>query len=161
MIGRFILPVKAQPTNGATVKDVREALMVSRNTDGKLVRRPLSPHLQVYKPQITSVLSIMHRMTGVALSVGSLLMVAWLVSAASSPEAYEMVRDFTVSWVGRLLVFGWTAALLFHLSNGVRHLAWDAGFGFDNGVYKTTGIVVLAVAAVSTVLIWLVVLVGG
>ena len=147
--------------NGAIVKDVREALMVSRNTDGKLVRRPLSPHLQIYKPQITSALSILHRITGVALAAGSLLMVCWLVSAASSPEAYYGVRDFTVSWLGRLLMFGWTVALIYHLCNGLRHLAWDAGFGFDNGVYKTTGIAVLAITAVGTVLVWLVVLVGG
>jgi succinate dehydrogenase / fumarate reductase cytochrome b subunit len=147
--------------NGAIVKDVREALMVSRNTDGKLVRRPLSPHLQVYKPQITSVLSILHRITGVALAVGSLLMVWWLVAAATSPEAFYSVRDFTVSWFGRLLMFGWTVALLFHLCNGVRHLAWDAGYGFEQGQYKATGLAVLAATAVGTVLVWLVVLLGG
>ena len=157
----FVLPVEAEPPNGAIVKDVREALMVSRNTDGQLVRRPLSPHLQVYKPQITTVLSILHRITGVALAAGSLLMVAWLVSAASSPEAYDGMRGFIVSWLGRLLMFGWTVALVYHLCNGLRHLAWDAGFGFDSGVYKTTGLAVLAVTAVGTVLIWLVVLVGG
>jgi succinate dehydrogenase / fumarate reductase cytochrome b subunit len=143
------------------VKDVREALMVSRNTDGKLVRRPLSPHLQVYKLQITSVLSILHRITGVALAVGSLLMVWWLVAAATSPEAFYSVRDFTVSWFGRLLMFGWTVALLFHLCNGVRHLAWDAGYGFEQGQYKATGLAVLAATAVGTVLVWLVVLLGG
>jgi succinate dehydrogenase / fumarate reductase, cytochrome b subunit len=147
--------------NGAIVKDVREALMVSRNTDGKLVRRPLSPHLQVYKMQITTALSILHRITGVALAVGSLFMVCWLVSAASSPEAYYGVRDFTVSWLGRLLMFGWTAALIYHLCNGVRHLAWDAGFGFEEGEYKATGLAVLAATAIGTVLIWLVLLIGG
>ena len=143
------------------MKDVREALMVSRNTDGKLVRRPLSPHLQIYKPQITSALSIFHRITGVALAAGSLLMVAWLVSAATSPEAYDRVRDFTASWFGQLLMFGWTAALIFHLCNGVRHLAWDAGYGFEPGQYKATGKAVLAATAVGTVLIWLVFLAVG
>ena len=143
------------------MKDVREALMVSRNTAGQLVRRPLSPHLQVYKPQITTVLSILHRITGVALAAGSLLMVAWLVSAASSPEAYDGMRGFTVSWLGRLLMFGWTVALLYHLCNGLRHLAWDAGFGFDNATYRTTGIAVLAATAAGTVLVWLIVLLGG
>ncbi len=143
------------------MKDVREALMVSRNTDGKLVRRPLSPHLQVYKPQITTTLSILHRITGVALAVGSLLMVCWLVSAATSPEAYYGVRDFTASWLGRLLMFGWTVALLFHLCNGIRHLAWDAGYGFEKTAYKSSGLAVVAVAAAGSILIWLVVLVGG
>ena len=143
------------------MKDVREALMVSRNTDGKLIRRPLSPHLQVYKPQITSVLSILHRITGVALAVGSLLMVVWLVAAASSADAYDGVRDFTVSWLGRLLMFGWTVALLFHLCNGLRHLAWDAGFGFEKSAYKATGLAVLAVTGAGTVLVWLILLMGG
>ena len=143
------------------MKDVREALMVSRNTDGKLVRRPLSPHLQIYKPQITTAMSILPRITGVALAAGSLLMVCWLVSAATSPEAYYSVRDFTVSWLGRLLMFGWTVALLYHLCNGLRHLAWDAGFGFEKDTYKSTGLAVLAVTAVGTILIWLVVLLGG
>ena len=143
------------------MKDVREALMVARNTDGKLVRRPLSPHLQIYKPQITTALSIFHRITGVALAAGSLLMVAWLVSAATSPEAYDCVRDFTVSWFGRLLMFGWTAALVFHLCNGVRHLAWDAGYGFERNQYMASGKAVLAATAVGTVLIWLVFLAVG
>jgi succinate dehydrogenase / fumarate reductase cytochrome b subunit len=143
------------------VKDVREALMVSRNTDGKLVRRPLSPHLQVYKPQITSMLSIMHRITGCALSAGSLLMVWWLVAAATSPEAYETARGFTVSWLGRLLMFGWTAALIFHFCNGLRHLAWDAGFGYEQAEYKASGMAVIVATAVGTVLIWLVLLIAS
>lgn len=143
------------------MKDVREALMVSRNTEGKLVRRPLSPHLQVYKPQITTVLSILHRITGVALAVGSLLMVWWLVAAATSPEAWYGARDFTVSWFGRLLMFGWTAALLFHLANGIRHLIWDIGYGFEQSEYKASGRAVVIATAAGTVLVWLIVLVGG
>ena len=143
------------------MKDVREALMVSRNTAGKLVRRPLSPHLQIYKPQITSALSIFHRITGVALSVGSLLMVWWLVAAATSPEAYDGARDFTVSWFGRLAMFGWTAALVFHLCNGLRHLVWDAGYGFEPGEYKASGLAVLAATAIGTMLIWLALLLSG
>ena len=75
--------------------DVRDALMVGKTSDGKLVRRPLSPHLQVYKPQITSALSIFHRITGVALSVGTLVLVWWLVAAATSDAAYATASGFT------------------------------------------------------------------
>ena len=82
------------------MKDVRDALMVAHTSDGRLVRRPLSPHLQVYRPQITSILSIMNRLTGIALSVGTLLMVWWLVAAASGPGAFDTVQGFIGSPVG-------------------------------------------------------------
>ena len=167
---------------GATVKDVREALMVGRNTDGKLVRRPLSPHLQVYRPQITSVLSIFHRITGVALATGTLLMTAWLVSAATSPDLFYSVQAFIFSWLGTLLLFGWTVALFFHFFNGIRHLVWDAGYGFDKSmlgaddrsvslmgvvlarlgrVYNQSGVAVLIATAVCSVAMWIFVLAGN
>ena len=106
------------------MKDVRDALMIGHTTDGKLVRRPLSPHLQVYRPQITSILSIMNRVTAIAVSVGTLLMVWWLVAAASrDPGAYAAVSGFMRSPVGLFVLFGWTAALLYHFFGGIRHLA--------------------------------------
>ena len=83
--------------------------------------RPLSPHLQVYRWQLTSVLSILHRATGVALSVGTVLLVWWLVAAAEGPEAYAQVQGFLGSWVGLVLLFGWSVALHYHLCNGLRH----------------------------------------
>jgi succinate dehydrogenase / fumarate reductase, cytochrome b subunit len=89
--------------------------------------RPLSPHLQIYRPQITSVLSISHRATGLALSLGTLLLVWWLVALARGPEAFASVQSFVGSWLGRLLLLGWTFSLFFHLANGIRHLCWDAG----------------------------------
>ena len=113
------------------MEDARDALMVARTTDGRLVRRPLSPHLQVYKPQITSVLSIMNRATGIALSAGTLLLVWWLVAAASSDKAYATVSAVMRSWVGLLVLFGWIVSLWYHFFAGIRHLAWDSGFGFD------------------------------
>ena len=109
------------------MEDARDALMVARTTDGRLVRRPLSPHLQVYKPQITSVLSIMNRATGIALSAGMLLFVA----AASSDHAYATVSAVMRSWIGLLVLFGWVVSLWYHFFAGVRHLAWDSGYGFD------------------------------
>ncbi len=136
------------------MKDVRDALMVAYTSDGKTVRRPLSPHLQIYAPQITSILSIMNRVTGIALSVGTLLLVWWLVAAASGPGAFAAVQGFVASPVGLFVLFGWTTSLLFHFFNGIRHLAWDAGFGFDLPQTYTSGWAVVIATAVSTVLVW-------
>lgn len=118
--------------------------------------RPLSPHLQVYRPQLTSVLSILHRLTGIALAVGTLLLVCWLYAAASGPEAYAGIQDFNGSIIGRLLLFGWTFALFYHLCNGMRHLAWDTGWGFDLPTAYTTGRLVVAAAFVLTAIAWIV-----
>ncbi len=93
--------------------------------------RPLSPHLQIYRWQLTSVLSILHRATGVVLSAGALLLVWWLVAAASGPDAFEGVQDFLGSWFGLLLLFGWSLSLFYHLCNGIRHLVWDTGHALD------------------------------
>ena len=128
--------------------------MVARNSDGKLVRRPLSPHLQVYRPQLTSVLSILHRLAGVALSAGTLLMVWWLVAAATSENAFATVQGFVGSPFGWLLMFGWTVALCFHFFNGLRHLAWDLGRGFEKHEYAATGKAVVIATGAATVLVW-------
>jgi succinate dehydrogenase / fumarate reductase, cytochrome b subunit len=109
--------------------------------------RPLSPHLQIYKPQITSVLSISHRITGVALTVGTLLLVWWLLAAAAGPAPYAQAQAFTGSWLGILLLVGWAYALFFHLCNGIRHLVWDAGYGFDIATTYLTGWTVVAASA--------------
>jgi succinate dehydrogenase / fumarate reductase cytochrome b subunit len=138
------------------VKDVRDALMVARSSDGKLVRRPLSPHLQVYRPQLTTVLSILHRITGVGLGLGTFLLTWWLVAAATSADAFGMVQGFLGSAFGLLLLFGWTLALFFHMCNGIRHLAWDLGFGFEKTEYHLTGWVAVAASLILTVLVWIV-----
>jgi succinate dehydrogenase / fumarate reductase cytochrome b subunit len=113
--------------------------------------RPLSPHLQVYKPQLTSVLSISHRATGLALSVGMVVLVGWLLATAIGPEAYADVRGFLGSWIGIVLLVGWTFSLFFHLCNGVRHLVWDTGHGLDLPTTYATGWAVVAVSAGLTV----------
>ncbi|MEQ8709786.1 MAG: succinate dehydrogenase, cytochrome b556 subunit [Rhodospirillales bacterium] len=118
--------------------------------------RPLSPHLQVYRPQITSVLSISHRITGIALAVGTILLVYWLGAAASGPEAYATARGFIGSWFGLLLLFGWSFCLFYHLANGIRHLFWDAGKGFEIETMELTGKIVVAAAVVLTVLAWVI-----
>jgi succinate dehydrogenase / fumarate reductase cytochrome b subunit len=117
--------------------------------------RPLSPHLQIYRPQITSVLSITHRLTGVALAVGSILLVWWLVVLAAGSEArYLEFNAFLRGPIGLLLMLGWTWALFFHLANGVRHLFWDAGLGFDLAAMTRSGWAVVIASAGLTLLAW-------
>lgn len=116
--------------------------------------RPLSPHLQVYKPQMTSVTSILHRATGVGLSYGLVVFVWWLVSAAIGPESYDYFLGFAGSEIGLLLMFCWTIAFYYHLANGVRHLIWDSGFLFKIKNAYTAGYFVFLFTAVLTGLSW-------
>lgn len=116
--------------------------------------RPLSPHLQVYRPQITSVLSITHRMTGIVLSLGAVFLVLWLVAAAAGPEYYELAQHCAGSWLGRLFLFGFSACLFYHLLNGIRHLFWDAGHGFEIATATRTGWAVVIGAVLLTALAW-------
>ena len=116
--------------------------------------RPLSPHLQIYRPQLTSVLSILHRLTGVALAFGTLLLIYWLAAAANGPEAFHTARELIGSLLGRLLLLGWTFALFFHLCNGIRHLFWDAGFGYELPVVYRSGWLVVLASAALTLLSW-------
>jgi succinate dehydrogenase / fumarate reductase, cytochrome b subunit len=118
--------------------------------------RPLSPHLQVYRPQLTSVLSILHRATGIALSVGALYLATWVMYAASNPRAYSLFQGFNGSIVGRILLGGWLFCLFYHLCNGIRHLFWDAGYGFELKDAYRSGWIVVAVSLVATVLSWIV-----
>ena len=117
-------------------------------------KRPLSPDLQIYRPQLTSVLSISHRVTGITLSVGTLLLVLWLLAAAVGPQAYSTVQSFMHSWLGLLLMFGWTFSFFFHLCNGIRHLVWDAGYGFELRTIYASGWTVVAVSMALTVAAW-------
>ena len=98
-------------------------------TGNTSVERPLSPHLQIYRPMLTMVMSVVHRATGAALYVGTLLMAWWLIAAASGPNAYAGVQWFLETWVGRLVLFGYTWTLLHHMLGGIRHLIWDTGRG--------------------------------
>jgi succinate dehydrogenase / fumarate reductase cytochrome b subunit len=122
-------------------------------------RRPLSPHIQVYRPQITSLLSISHRIAGLALGAGAILFVWQLVAAASGPQAFAEVQDFIGSWIGLVLLVAFSFAFFFHLSNGIRHLVWDAGYGFDLKTTYLSGLAVLAATVGLTVIAWLAVLV--
>jgi succinate dehydrogenase / fumarate reductase cytochrome b subunit len=113
--------------------------------------RPLSPFL-IYKPQLTSVLSISHRVAGVALSVGTVFLVWWLVAAATGDSAFSTARWFFGSWLGLLMLLGWTFAFFFHLCNGIRHLFWDAGMGFELHNAYASGWAVVAASGVLTVI---------
>jgi len=117
--------------------------------------RPLSPHLQVYRLPMLAILSILHRVTGVALAVGTLLLTWWLVAAATGPDAFATAQGFIGSIIGRLMLFGWTLALFYHLCNGIRHLFWDAGQGFEIPSAQRSGLIVVIVAAVLTVVSWI------
>ena len=118
--------------------------------------RPLSPHFQVYRPQMTSVLSILNRLTGVALAAGTLLLVYWLLAAASGAEAYAAARALIGSFFGRLLLFGWTVALFYHLCNGIRHMFWDLGLGLELPAVAWTGWAMLIATGGLTLLSWFV-----
>jgi succinate dehydrogenase / fumarate reductase cytochrome b subunit len=120
----------------------------------KVPTRPLSPHLQIYKPQLTSVLSITHRATGIALSAGTLLLCYWIIAAARGPGAFGTAQALIGSPIGMLLLLGWSVSLFFHLSNGIRHLFWDAGYGYDLKTTYSSGYMVLVFTILLTALAW-------
>ncbi len=117
-------------------------------------QRPLSPHLQIYRPQLTSILSILHRFTGVGLAVGAILLAYWLTAAAYGPEAFARANALFVSGFGRLVLFGLTFAFFYHLANGLRHLAWDVGLGFEMKTLNLSGVTVVAVSFAATFAAW-------
>ena len=116
--------------------------------------RPISPHLQIYRWQLTMALSISHRATGIALSVGTLVLVWWLMAAATGPGAYAAFQGFIGSWFGLLLLFGWSFSLFFHLCTGIRHLVWDSGRALDIPSVYATGYAALAGSVVLTIVAW-------
>lgn len=117
--------------------------------------RPLSPHLQIYRLPMLAILSITHRMTGVALSVGTLLLVYWLYAAASGPESFDYAQGIFGSMLGQLVLFIFTLALFYHMCNGIRHLFWDMGYGFKLADADRSGRIVIGVTVVLTILTWL------
>ena len=114
--------------------------------------RPLSPHIGIYKPQITSVLSILHRATGMFLCLGAVVFAWWVIALALGPEPYAAVRSALGSWLGRLLLFAWTFSFFYHLCNGVRHLFWDAGIGFELRTVHASGMAVVAASIALTII---------
>jgi succinate dehydrogenase / fumarate reductase cytochrome b subunit len=122
----------------------------------KLAERPLSPHLQIYRPMLTMIMSIVHRITGAALYFGTILLAWWLVAAATGPAAFDTAQWFFGSWIGKLVLFGYTWALLHHMLGGLRHFVWDFGRGFEHPMREYLARATLAGSIILTVLIWLV-----
>lgn len=118
--------------------------------------RPLSPHLQIYKPILTMVTSILHRITGAALYFGTLLVAWWLVAIAAGPAYYEFVAEIFGSVLGRLVLFGFTWALMFHMLGGMRHLLWDTGRGLDKGPRNNLARATIVGSVILTILLWVV-----
>jgi len=120
--------------------------------------RPLSPHLQIYRLPLLAVLSILHRLTGLALAAGAVWLVAWFAAAASGGAAFAQVQGFTASLPGGCLLFLVSAAFFYHLCNGIRHLFWDAGKGFALSTARGSGRAAVAASLVLTALLWLAIL---
>ena len=116
-------------------------------------QRPLSPHLQVYRPQLTSVMSILHRGTGVLLAMGAFALAAWLLAVAGSVDAFDFFRNLAGSAIGEVALLAVTAALVYHFLNGIRHLLWDIGWGFEIPRVYASGYVVLGLTVIITVLL--------
>ena len=116
--------------------------------------RPLSPNIQIYRPQLTSVLSIANRITGVVLSLGALSLVAWLVAAALGPQPYAAVQGALISWLGQVVLVAFTFVFFLHLCGGIRHLVWDTGRGFELRSIYASGWAVIAASIVLTAAAW-------
>lgn len=124
-------------------------------TDKLGAERPLSPHLQIYRPMLTMMMSIAHRITGAGLAVGFALLTWWLVAVSMGPSAYAYVQDFFGSFLGRVLLFAFTWALIHHMLGGIRHLIWDTGVGLDKRTIEILALATIIGSIVLTVLVWI------
>ena len=118
--------------------------------------RPLSPNVQIYRPQLTSVLSVLNRITGIALSLGAVALVIWLLAAAAGPEAFSVVQGAIATWAGQIMLFGFTFAFFLHLCGGIRHLVWDTVHGFELRSIYISGWVVVIASVVLTLTAWVI-----
>jgi succinate dehydrogenase cytochrome b subunit len=117
--------------------------------------RPLSPHVSIYRWPITMTLSILHRLSGVAMSLGLIAFAAWLLQASAGPEQYQYFRIAMASLPGRALLVGWSFAFFLHLGNGIRHLAWDLGYGFEKHQANASAWIVACAAVLLTAAYWM------
>ena len=123
--------------------------------------RPISPHLQIYRPQLTSVLSIAHRGTGIVLAAGALFLVYWLNALAAGSGAFDQLRHYMGTWYGQVILLGFSFSLFYHLCNGVRHLFWDVGLGFELETVYRSGKAVVAVSLLLTAATWTIAIASG
>ena len=125
--------------------------------DSKLrIERPLSPHLQIYRPMLTMTMSIVHRVTGAALYFGTVILAVWLIAAASGKVSFDVAQAVLGSFLGRIVLFGYTWALLHHMLGGIRHLIWDTGRGFGPEAREALAKITLGGSIVLTILVWIV-----
>ena len=124
-------------------------------------KRPLSPHLSVYKPQLTSGMSIFHKITGVGMAGGLVVLVAWLACLAMGKETYDTLMSLLTTPVGQILLFGWTWAFFYHLCCGIRHLLWAAGWALSIKAVYVTGYIALAISTILTFSLWAIILIKG
>jgi succinate dehydrogenase / fumarate reductase cytochrome b subunit len=117
--------------------------------------RPLSPHFQIYRWPVTMATSITHRVTGVALSIGTIVLAWWLIATATGPDAYHVFAMSAANLIGQIVLFGFLWSLAFHFFNGIRHLAWDVGWGFDVPTANRSGISVVILSVVSAIVVFL------
>nr|WP_234395181.1 succinate dehydrogenase, cytochrome b556 subunit [Acetobacter papayae] len=148
-------PIQRRDRDGvqAPMQDIRKALYVGSRSDGTLIERPMSPHLQVYRYRLSMVLSISNRITGVIATGGAALGVFWLGAAAKGPKAFNTARKVTGNPLGQLVLLGWLGSVVYHTVGGLRHLIWDAGYRYDKEELNKDGPVAVKVTAgVSAVL---------
>ena len=118
--------------------------------------RPLSPNVQIYRPQLTSVLSVLNRITGIVLSLGAVALVVWLLAAAAGPEDFSVVQNAIATWAGQIVLFGFTFAFFLHLCGGIRHLVWDTVHGFELRSIYISGWVVVLTSVALTLAAWVI-----
>ena len=131
-------------------------IRVMAETHLKAASRPLSPHLTIWRPTITYLMSGVHRITGAALYFGMLFLAWWLIAAASGPGAFDIANAFFGSWLGRLILFGFTWALIHHMLGGIRHLIWDTGSGLDVPTASRLGWATIVGSIVLTFVVWII-----
>ena len=130
--------------------------MTTPETTPLVLQRPTSPHLQIYRWQITMVMSILHRATGLALVAGTLLLVCWISAAAYSPHCFNLLHEFFGGLIGKIMLFCWSVAFYYHLLNGIRHLWWDMGRGFELQDAERSGWMVVVGCFLLTVITWII-----
>lgn len=128
--------------------------MAEKSAPGSVRQRPLSPHMQIWRWSVTMASSILHRMTGMTLAGGAVLVVWWLFAVAMGPDAYQFYQMVSGSIPGMVVLAGFTWALAYHLLNGIRHLFWDLGYGFEVQTAKASGQLVMILSALATIAIW-------
>jgi succinate dehydrogenase / fumarate reductase cytochrome b subunit len=148
-------PSNAFPVFSEDIKRPREAGTADRRPQvPRKTERPVSPNIQIYRPQLTSVLSIINRITGVVLSFGAVVLVVWLIAAASGPGDYSVVRAILTSWIGQLFLFCFTFSFFMHLCGGIRHLIWDTVHGFELRMIYLGGWLAVAASVALTIAAW-------